>query len=508
MIGQTLDHYRIESKLGEGGMGVVYEARDTFLNRRVAIKVLRSDKVTDPSRKQRFVREATAASALNHPNVVTIYDIRCDCGIDFIVMERIEGETLDHLIAPQGIQPAQALKYAVQMADGLAKAHAVGILHRDLKPSNVMVTAEGDIKILDFGLAKLLDPEETSPEATTLTARQFTEEGHVVGTIAYMSPEQAEGRKLDGRSDIFSFGSVLYEMTTGRRPFVGDSRLSILTGILRDDPTPPAQLAPLVPPQIETIILRCLQKDPERRFQTMADLKLALEGAQAKPLSAGKARHAPPWRHWVWAGLLPVPVIAGFLAWRLSRPQETTEPLRAVPLTTLPGILRYPSFSPDGDRVAFSWHGPKQDNPDIYLYDAGRGRQASKPHLPPFDRRHAELLEKRPMDVLRLGPNGPVSNMENAGSRRGCGPGHPKRRNASLGVARRRLYLLRADAGQAGSLVEDASGRQRSRQDVGQSGSNEFCGARKRHLLYRSDVGGRCHPLYRPSLRRNTVAIL
>ena len=179
------------------------------------------------------------------------------------------------------MRPAQALKYAVQIADALAKAHGAGILHRDLKPSNIMVTDDGRIKILDFGLAKLLEPAGLLARRHYPHARTLTEEGAVVGTAAYMSPEQAEGRKLDGRSDIFSFGSVLYEMMTGRRPFTGDSRLSILTKILNEDPTPPSQLAASIPPELEKIILRCLRKDPARRYQTMADLKVALEDVRA-----------------------------------------------------------------------------------------------------------------------------------------------------------------------------------------------------------------------------------
>src|SRR5881628_689827 len=183
MIGTTLGHYRIESKLGEGGMGVVYKAHDTHLDRPVAIKILPPGKVADPARKQRFVQEAKAASALNHPNIVTIHDIRSDAGMDFIVMEYITGKTLDELIHPRGLRPPQALRYAVQIADALAKAHGAGILHRDLKPSNVMVTDEGRIKILDFGLAKLVEPVDPSAEATTLTA-SLTEEGVLVGTAA------------------------------------------------------------------------------------------------------------------------------------------------------------------------------------------------------------------------------------------------------------------------------------------------------------------------------------
>src|SRR5688572_17252861 len=247
MIGQTLDHYRIESKLGEGGMGVVYKAYDIHLDRTVAIKVLPPGKVGDPVRIQRFVQEAKAASALNHPGIVTIYDIRSQEGIDFIVMEYLDGKGLDELIAHKGLRPAQALRYGIQIADALARAHSVGIIHRDVKPANLMVTAEGRVKILDFGLAKLAEAE-SSPEAATFEERPITEEGTVFGTAFYMSPEQAEGRKLDGRSDIFSFGTVLYEMVTGLKPFTGESRLSLLTKIVNEDPRPPSQLAASIPP--------------------------------------------------------------------------------------------------------------------------------------------------------------------------------------------------------------------------------------------------------------------
>jgi eukaryotic-like serine/threonine-protein kinase len=372
MIGQTLNHYRIESKLGEGGMGVVYEARDTHLDRPVAIKVLPVDKLADPGRKQRFVQEARAASALNHPNIVTIYDIRSQDGTDFIVMEYIEGQTLDELIAPKGMPPAPALRYAVQIADALAKAHGAGILHRDLKPSNVMVTDEGRIKILDFGLAKLLEPADVSPDISTFTARPLTEEGAVLGTAAYMSPEQAEGRKLDGRSDIFSFGSVLYEMVTGRRPFIGDSRLSILSKIVNEDPKSPSELATSIPPELEKIISRCLRKDPARRYQTMADLKVALEDVSQESGSR-KPAQAPSRRRWAWAALLPALLIAGLFTWRNWRAPQPAEPLRAVALTTFPGPEQNPSFSPDGNHVAFTWTGPKQDNPDVYVQQIGAG---------------------------------------------------------------------------------------------------------------------------------------
>jgi serine/threonine protein kinase len=223
VVGQTLLHYKVVEMIGEGGMGTVYRAVDTHLDRPVAIKVLPPDKVADAERKTRFVQEAKAASALRHPNIVVIHDIASDRGRDFIVMELVEGQPLEELIGRKGLKLGEALGYAIQIADGLAKAHGAGIVHRDLKPTNVMVTSEGLIKILDFGLAKLTETGPSPEAGPTMTldagTKPRTEAGYIVGTAAYMSPEQAEGRTVDPRSDIFSFGSVLYEMLTGRKAF-------------------------------------------------------------------------------------------------------------------------------------------------------------------------------------------------------------------------------------------------------------------------------------------------
>ena len=280
MVGKVLAQYQISEKLGEGGMGVVWKARDTHLDRFVALKTLSAERLADPERKRRFVQEAKAASALNHPNIVHIYDIADADGVQFIAMEYVAGKTLDQLIGRKGLRLNEVLKYAVQIADALAKAHSAGIIHRDLKPSNIMVTENGLVKVLDFGLAKLAETA-TGEFGETATVRApegpSTEEGTIVGTTAYMSPEQAEGKKVDARSDIFSFGSVLYEMVTGRRAFHGDSKLSTLSAILKDDPKPVSSITPDVPRDLEKIISRCLRKDPERRFQHMADLKVALE---------------------------------------------------------------------------------------------------------------------------------------------------------------------------------------------------------------------------------------
>src|SRR5262245_43916262 len=207
MIGGTLDHYRIESKVGQGGMGDVYKARDTRLDRAVAIKVLHPDLGASDSRKQRFVHEAKAASALNHSSIVTIHEIGSEGGVDFIVMEYVEGRTLDESMIPRGMPVSEVLKYSVPIADALSTAHSAGIVHRDVKPSNVMVTRDGRVKILDFGLAKLIESPEAVADGPTRS--RLTEVGVVIGTAAYMSPEQAEGRQVDGRSDIFSFGALI-----------------------------------------------------------------------------------------------------------------------------------------------------------------------------------------------------------------------------------------------------------------------------------------------------------
>src|SRR5574340_268865 len=273
MIGQRLLHYEVTEKLGEGGMGVVYKARDTHLDRFVALKVLPAHAMTNQDRKRHFIQEAKAASALNHPNIITIHDIDADGAVDFIAMEYVHGKTLDALIGRKGLPLKDALRFAVQITGALARAHDAGILHRDLKPSNVMVDDHGLVKVLDFGLAKLTQPDENEADATR-TVKPTTEEGKIVGTAAYMSPEQAEGKPLDARSDIFSFGAMLYEMITGRRAFHGDTSVSTLAAVINREPAP---LGESVPREVERVITRCLRKDPGRRFFHMQDLKVALE---------------------------------------------------------------------------------------------------------------------------------------------------------------------------------------------------------------------------------------
>jgi serine/threonine protein kinase len=289
MVGRTVGHYRILEKLGSGGMGVVYKAEDTKLPRFVALKFLvgahgmrpgegeRRSPLHDPVALERFKREARAASVLNHPNICTIHDIDEAEGVHYIAMEHVEGKTLDRLIARHGLRVNEALKYAVQMAAALAKAHSAGIVHRDLKPTNVMVTDDGLVKVLDFGLAKLTEAAPTGDAETAVRLEPTTEEGTIVGTVGYMSPEQAEGKPVDARSDIFSFGSVLYEMLSGQRAFQGESKASTIAAILREEPKPLSQIVEGLPREVERVIKRCLRKDPAHRFQHMDDLKVALE---------------------------------------------------------------------------------------------------------------------------------------------------------------------------------------------------------------------------------------
>jgi len=282
MIGRTLGHYRIVEKLGEGGMGVVYKAQDQHLDRLVALKVLPPDKLTDRERRRRFTQEAKAASALNHPHIITIHDIASDGGIDYIAMEYVAGQTLGELIPRKGLRLNEALKIAVQMADALAKAHSAGIIHRDLTPGNVMATDEGQVKVLDFGLAKLTEAMALADDEPTQTAKPTTDEGTIVGTVAYMSPEQAEGKKVDARSDIFSFGAVLHEVVTGCRAFQGETRASTLAAVLKDEPKPASQVAVGLPREVDRLIRRRLHKDPAHRVQHMDDLGVALEAVRCR----------------------------------------------------------------------------------------------------------------------------------------------------------------------------------------------------------------------------------
>jgi eukaryotic-like serine/threonine-protein kinase len=286
MIGKTLSHYQITEELGEGGMGVVYKARDTHLDRFVAIKTLPPERVADPERKRRFIQEAKAASALNHPNIITIHDIDQAEGVDFIAMEYVDGRSLHQLMAGRQLDVGEVMSYAVEAAGALAAAHAAGIVHRDLKPANIMVAVDASgsshVKLLDFGLAKLIQPLQENESAAATRSRSVTEDGRILGTVAYMSREQAEGKPVDARSDIFSFGSVLYEMLAGRRPFKGDSQFVTLMAIVREPPAPLKPTRKALPGNLERILAKCLEKDRERRYPSGRELWRDLTACQAQ----------------------------------------------------------------------------------------------------------------------------------------------------------------------------------------------------------------------------------
>jgi serine/threonine protein kinase/Tol biopolymer transport system component len=375
--GSKLGSYEVLSLLGAGGMGEVYRARDTRLGRVVAIKVLPSERMADESRRRRFVQEARAASALNHPNIVTIYEIESADGIDFIVMEYVAGEPLDAVIPPQGMRLGDVLRIGIPVADALARAHAAGMVHRDVKPGNVLVGTDGVVKVVDFGLAKLVTFEPGTPDHETMTedggAGPLAGPGTVAGTAGYMSPEQAMGKGVDARSDVFSLGAVLYEMVTGERAFAGGSTAETLAAVVRDQPKAPSEVVPNVPRDFERLIQRCLRKEPERRFQHMLDVKLELE--QIKEDSESGREAARPTRRrrlpWVGAGLATVLALATAIGlWRRSF-EVGLEPPRLAPLTSMRGEERRATLSPDGEQVAFVWNGDKLDHFDIYVKEVG-----------------------------------------------------------------------------------------------------------------------------------------
>jgi eukaryotic-like serine/threonine-protein kinase len=363
--GTKLGPYEIESPLGAGGMGEVYRARDTRLDRSVAIKVLPTH-LANADAKQRFDREARAISALTHPNICTLYDVGHQDGISYLVMELLEGETLSHRLVRGALPPDQVLRYGSEVCDGLEKAHRSGIVHRDLKPGNIMLTKSG-AKLLDFGLAKPPAPLNTASAAmtgaVTLTSpvTPLTQQGSLVGTFQYMSPEQIEGREADVRSDIFSLGAVLYEMTTGKRAFEGKSMLSVASAILEKEPEPISSIQPLVPPALDHVIRTCLAKDPEERFQTAHDVRLQLKwisqgGSQAgvaKPIAARRKRRE--WMGWAIGGVLALVMLTA--GWLLHRPPEAAilrSNIMLPPKLRLDPTNTAVAFSPDGKKLAIA----------------------------------------------------------------------------------------------------------------------------------------------------------
>jgi TolB-like protein/Flp pilus assembly protein TadD len=377
--GGRLGPYEIVALLGAGGMGEVWRARDPRLEREVALKVLPTELAADAERLSRFEREAKALASLSHPSIVTIHSVEEADGVRFLTMERVEGETLDRLIPDGGMGLEQLLALAIPLADALAAAHAKGVLHRDLKPANVMVTEEGQVKILDFGLAKLAgEPTGELGQGPTVSLEWKTRAGQILGTVPYLSPEQIQGRPGDARSDLFSLGVMLYEMTTGRRPFGGESAMEVLSSILRDEPESAVTLRPELPRQLGRILRRCLAKDPERRFQLAKDLRNELEALReeldearrVEAVESRSRRRAPPaagepaptrvatprasLRRFGGLGLLAALLVAGAVLWlRSPDPVPLSSGERADSRTAL-AVLPFQNLSTEAEHAYFA----------------------------------------------------------------------------------------------------------------------------------------------------------
>jgi len=371
VIGRTLNHYKILQKIGSGGMGEVYAAEDLKLHRRVAIKVLPRGVTDDPARRARFEREATAVAALNHPGIVTVHSVEEAEGIHFITMELVEGKLLAEVIPGSGLPLGRFFDLAIPLADAVAAAHRAGVVHRDLKPENILVGSDGRLKILDFGLAKLQDAPEKPAEASALPTRHLTEQGQILGTVAYMSPEQVEGKPVDHRSDVFSMGIVLYQMATGRRPFQGDTSASMISSILRDAPTTVTDLNPGLPRHLGRILRHCLAKDLEERTQSaqdvrnqLSDLRREVDSGALEPGGAAilpaRARGSRLWLA-IAAALAAIVLLTLAVVFfgpgkegPKGRRGETPLAGTQVKLTDSPGEEVTPSISPDGKFVAFA----------------------------------------------------------------------------------------------------------------------------------------------------------
>src|SRR5881396_2841058 len=373
VAGQKIGPYEILAQIGAGGMGVVHRARDPRLGREVAIKVLPASFSADPERLQRFEQEARAAAALNHPNIVAVFDIGESDGAPYVVSELLEGETLRERLRTGALSARKAVEYGIQVARGLAAAHEKAIVHRDLKPENLFLTSDDRLKILDFGLAKLAAAEGPAAEQDGLpTATQATAAGIVMGTLSYMSPEQARGQTVDERTDIFALGAILYEMLSGVSAFKRGSSADTMSAILKEDP-PELPSDSKVPPALERIVRRCLEKQPHQRFQNASDIAFALEALSGTAShlvdAAVQARPSSRWTQRLVPALALVAAVAiGALAGRGLFRSEAPQP-KFTAVTFRRGTVFNARFSPDGNSIyyAAAWDG----NP-IDIYVAGR----------------------------------------------------------------------------------------------------------------------------------------
>ncbi len=379
-VGTKLGPYEIQSALGAGGMGEVYRARDTRLERSVAIKILPSQFSSDPVRKQRFEREAKTISSLNHPHICVLYDVGHQDGVDYLVMECVEGDTLAQRLQKGPLALEQVLKYGAQIADALDKAHRSGVVHRDLKPGNVMLTPTG-AKLLDFGLAKPAAPL-TSPAMLTAVTQDspVTEQGTIVGTFQYMSPEQVEGKELDGRSDIFSLGAVLYEMLTGHRAFEGKSQLSVASAILEKEPAPVSAAKPMTPPALDHAVNKCLAKLPDERWQSASDLASELKWIAESGSQAGEAVRVPAgrrkWQRASWllaCTFFLLTIIAGTAWWQVSN----RHPHPMYFHTSVPFAANDLALSPDGRTLAMVAYSGQVNDYALWTYEVGGRRTSS-----------------------------------------------------------------------------------------------------------------------------------
>ncbi|HXV62775.1 MAG TPA: protein kinase, partial [Vicinamibacteria bacterium] len=373
MIGRTLSHYRILDKLGSGGMGDVYLAEDTKLDRKVALKVLPPETVSE-KRRERFKREAKAIAALDHPNIVQVFSVEEAEGIHFITMQLVQGKTLTHLIPKNGFPLSQFFDIAIPLADAVAAAHQEGITHRDLKPDNVMVTDDGRVKVLDFGLAKPTGGFARTDEASDVPTVAKTDEGVIVGTVSYMSPEQAEGKPADARSDVFSLGIVFYEMMTGRRPFEGDTPTAVLSSIIKDVPPAVSEIRSGISRELSRMVRRCLAKDRSRRLQNALDVRNELEECKSE-MDSGVNIAAPTRQGFRWLPMLggvALLVLVTLSGYSLLRPNDVRKRLvRPRQLTSAIGVEQYATWSPDGGRLAYM--SDQSGNSDVWVIQVGGG---------------------------------------------------------------------------------------------------------------------------------------